>query len=314
MRDIKELEHHGDRLTHELVDLINRTFVTPFDRDDMYRLAGVLDDICDHVDDSAEKIVGYGVREMREQARAAGGGHPARGGQARRGDRAARGLQGLEAPADRAARARGRGRPHRAGGDRRALQRRRRRDRAHPLEGHPRAARGSRRRAARTPPTCSRRFSSRTVEQTRPARRRRRRRARLRLHERLPRHRELRRDLGRHARALAALGRARLGRREPRRRVRHDRGREDRRQGDHRHRPRDREDRARGARRRDRLEPPHVVARPAVELDARADRRSRRRRARPVGLERRPVARASGEKVVIPGASPRPSASPAPSC
>src|SRR5947208_6546459 len=69
MRDIKELEHRGDRLTHELVDLINRTFVTPFDRDDMYRLAGVLDDICDHVDDSAEKVVGYGVREIREQAR-----------------------------------------------------------------------------------------------------------------------------------------------------------------------------------------------------------------------------------------------------
>jgi uncharacterized protein len=69
MRDIKELEHQGDRLTHELVDLINRTFVTPFDRDDMYRLAGVLDDICDHVDDSAEKVVGYGVREVREPAR-----------------------------------------------------------------------------------------------------------------------------------------------------------------------------------------------------------------------------------------------------
>src|SRR6478672_3117510 len=69
MRDIKELEHHGDRLTHELVDLINRTFVTPFDRDDMYRLAGVLDDICDHVDDAAEKIIGYGAREIREPAR-----------------------------------------------------------------------------------------------------------------------------------------------------------------------------------------------------------------------------------------------------
>src|SRR3954462_15266941 len=69
MRDIKELEHEGDRLTHELVDLINRTFVTPFDRDDMYRLAGVLDDVCDYVDDSAEKIVGYGVREVREPAR-----------------------------------------------------------------------------------------------------------------------------------------------------------------------------------------------------------------------------------------------------
>jgi predicted phosphate transport protein (TIGR00153 family) len=69
MRDIKELEHQGDRLTHELVDLINRTFVTPFDRDDMYRLAGVLDDVCDHVDDSAEKIIGYGAREIREPAR-----------------------------------------------------------------------------------------------------------------------------------------------------------------------------------------------------------------------------------------------------
>ena len=45
LRDIKELEHNGDRLTHEVVDLLNRTFVTPFDRDDMYRLSGALDDI-----------------------------------------------------------------------------------------------------------------------------------------------------------------------------------------------------------------------------------------------------------------------------
>jgi len=69
MSEVKELEHQGDRLTHEPVDLINRTFVTPFDRDDMYRLAGVLDDICDHIDDAAEKIIGYGAREIREPAR-----------------------------------------------------------------------------------------------------------------------------------------------------------------------------------------------------------------------------------------------------
>ena len=69
LRDVKELEHEGDRLTHELVDLLNRTFVTPFDRDDMYRLAGALDDICDFVDDAAGKVVGYGVREVRQQAR-----------------------------------------------------------------------------------------------------------------------------------------------------------------------------------------------------------------------------------------------------
>src|SRR5881628_2203738 len=68
VRDIKELEHEGDRLTHEVVDLLNRTFVTPFDRDDMYRLSTALDDVCDHVDDAAEKIGGYGIRDVRPQA------------------------------------------------------------------------------------------------------------------------------------------------------------------------------------------------------------------------------------------------------
>jgi predicted phosphate transport protein (TIGR00153 family) len=70
IRAIKELEHEGDRLTHEVVDLLNRTFVTPFDRDDMYRLAGALDDICDHIDEAAGHIVGYGVTEIHPAARA----------------------------------------------------------------------------------------------------------------------------------------------------------------------------------------------------------------------------------------------------
>jgi predicted phosphate transport protein (TIGR00153 family) len=69
LRDIKELEHEGDRLTRELVDLLNRTFVTPFDRDDMYELATALDDICDHIDEAAGNIAGYGVTEIREPAR-----------------------------------------------------------------------------------------------------------------------------------------------------------------------------------------------------------------------------------------------------
>ena len=72
IRDIKDLEHEGDRLTHEVVNLLNRTFVTPFDRDDMYRLATALDDICDHVDEAAGNIVGYGVKEIRPAARAQG--------------------------------------------------------------------------------------------------------------------------------------------------------------------------------------------------------------------------------------------------
>ena len=66
---IKEREHEGDRLTHEVVLLLNSTFVTPFDRDDMYRLAGALDDICDHIDEAADNLGSYGVDRVPEKAR-----------------------------------------------------------------------------------------------------------------------------------------------------------------------------------------------------------------------------------------------------
>src|SRR5215210_7232820 len=66
---IKGLEHEGDRLTHEVVLLLNSTFVTPFDRDDMYRLAGALDDICDHIDEASDNLGSYGVDRVPEKAR-----------------------------------------------------------------------------------------------------------------------------------------------------------------------------------------------------------------------------------------------------
>lgn len=69
VRKIKDGEHEGDRLTHDLIDLLNRTFVTPFDRDDMYRLAAALDDICDHVDEAADNLGLYGVKVIPEQAK-----------------------------------------------------------------------------------------------------------------------------------------------------------------------------------------------------------------------------------------------------
>ncbi len=69
LRDIRELEHEGDRLTHEVINLLNRTFVTPFDRDDMYRLASVIDDVCDHIDEAADNIDAYEVRDVPEKAR-----------------------------------------------------------------------------------------------------------------------------------------------------------------------------------------------------------------------------------------------------
>jgi predicted phosphate transport protein (TIGR00153 family) len=66
--EIKEREHEGDHLTHQVVDLLNRTFVTPFDRDDMYRLAGAIDDVCDHVDEAAGNLATYGIEQVPEKA------------------------------------------------------------------------------------------------------------------------------------------------------------------------------------------------------------------------------------------------------
>jgi predicted phosphate transport protein (TIGR00153 family) len=68
IRRIKEREHEGDHLTHEVVGLLNRTFVTPFDRDDMYRLAGAIDDVCDHVDEAADNLGTYAVERVPEKA------------------------------------------------------------------------------------------------------------------------------------------------------------------------------------------------------------------------------------------------------
>jgi len=67
---IKELEHTGDELTHEVVTLINKTFVTPFDRDDIYRLAGAIDDVCDFVDETADNLGSWGVSKVPPVARA----------------------------------------------------------------------------------------------------------------------------------------------------------------------------------------------------------------------------------------------------
>jgi predicted phosphate transport protein (TIGR00153 family) len=65
---IKEREHEGDELTHEVVDLLNRTFVTPFERDDMYRLAGAIDDVCDHIDEAADNLGTYGIERVPAKA------------------------------------------------------------------------------------------------------------------------------------------------------------------------------------------------------------------------------------------------------
>jgi len=67
---IKELEHTGDVLTHEVVRRINTTFVTPFDREDVYALASRLDDVLDLVEAAADRLVLYRIKAPTSGARA----------------------------------------------------------------------------------------------------------------------------------------------------------------------------------------------------------------------------------------------------
>ena len=68
-----EVEHDSDKITHEVFNRINTTFVTPFDREDIYRLASNLDDVMDHIEAAGNLVYLYGLsrlpalpREMHE--------------------------------------------------------------------------------------------------------------------------------------------------------------------------------------------------------------------------------------------------------
>lgn len=63
-RTIKDLEHQGDLILHEIYETLNRTFITPLDPLEISRLATALDDILDYIDDSAEKMINYDVAEF----------------------------------------------------------------------------------------------------------------------------------------------------------------------------------------------------------------------------------------------------------
>ncbi|MHB2021733.1 MAG: DUF47 domain-containing protein [Mycobacteriales bacterium] len=66
---IRDCEHHGDELTHRILRQLNQTFVTPLDRDDIYGLAGRLDDVMDFMEAAADLIVLYDIGELPEGVR-----------------------------------------------------------------------------------------------------------------------------------------------------------------------------------------------------------------------------------------------------
>jgi len=64
-RRVKDLEHIGDTITHDLNTRLNQTFVTPFDREDIHELASKVDDVLDLADAAAGRLVLYGIKTIR---------------------------------------------------------------------------------------------------------------------------------------------------------------------------------------------------------------------------------------------------------
>src|ERR1700733_13077165 len=67
-QDIRDCEHEGDRVTHEILDRLNHTFVTPIDREDILALASALDDIVDYIEEVADYLGLYKIEAPMDQA------------------------------------------------------------------------------------------------------------------------------------------------------------------------------------------------------------------------------------------------------
>ena len=67
-RALKDVEHQGDLVAHELFERLNRTFITPLDRDDIHDLASNLDDVLDAVEAIASRIVLFRITRVTPQA------------------------------------------------------------------------------------------------------------------------------------------------------------------------------------------------------------------------------------------------------
>lgn len=62
---IKAIEHNGDEITHQIFRMLNQTFITPFDREDIHELGSTMDDVIDLIDAASSRFVLYRVGQVR---------------------------------------------------------------------------------------------------------------------------------------------------------------------------------------------------------------------------------------------------------
>ena len=68
-RAIKQIEHDGDTITHNIIQKLNQTFITPIDREDIYSLTSALDDVLDLIEEVSDRLVMYQVESPTETAK-----------------------------------------------------------------------------------------------------------------------------------------------------------------------------------------------------------------------------------------------------
>lgn len=68
VRRLRDVEHRGDEITHQVFNALNQTFVTPFDRDDIRSLATRLDDVVDYIEEAARRLWLFRIDRPTEQA------------------------------------------------------------------------------------------------------------------------------------------------------------------------------------------------------------------------------------------------------
>lgn len=67
-KKLKHVEHECDELNHSITTKLNKSFITPFDREDIYTLSVALDDVCDYMDAAARAVVMYNIHESDQYA------------------------------------------------------------------------------------------------------------------------------------------------------------------------------------------------------------------------------------------------------
>jgi predicted phosphate transport protein (TIGR00153 family) len=65
---IKALEHKGDRMTHDLITKLNKTFIVPIDREDIYALSSKIDDVLDLIESIARRLILFKIRQANKPA------------------------------------------------------------------------------------------------------------------------------------------------------------------------------------------------------------------------------------------------------